>query len=141
VDTHNFIRKVIAFQHERPRRHFEVAVVLKAENYLIGSCGIHISELNNQQGQIGYCYNRHYWGQGYATEAAQALIKFGFDQLSLHRIFAFTDPKNIVSQRVLEKVGMQREGYLQDNQFYKDKWHDSLLYAVVNYEWERFFKA
>ena len=96
-----------------------------------------MSNPDNPEGWIGYSLNRKFWGQGYATEAAEALVKFGFGQLNLHRIFATCDPFNVASARVLEKAGMQREGHFRQHKWVKGKWRDSLLYAILDCEWRR----
>ena len=131
ADTKDFIQKTLATQAEKPRLVFDLAVILKADNILIGACGIRSSNLPNREAAIGYCFHRQFWGKGYATEAAKAVIAFGFQQLGLHRIFATCDPENMGSARVLEKVGMQREGYLREDKLVKGKWRDSLLYAIA----------
>ena len=130
-DTRNFVQRSIASQSEQPRRNFTLAVILKSENNLIGSCGIYLSNPDQQEGFIGYVLNKNLWGKGYATETASALVKFGFKNLKLHRIFATCDPQNLVSARVLEKVGMQKEGCLRQNYWVRGKWRDSLLFAVL----------
>ena len=136
-DTTNFIQRSITAQMEQPRKSYELAIVLKEDDRLIGACGIHVSDRNNREGWIGYCLNRQFWRQGYATETAKALLGFGFDRLCLHRIFATCEPANIVSAQVLEKIGMQHEGHLRENKWAKGKWRDSLLYAILDYEWKR----
>jgi len=136
-ETQNFIRRAIARQQEQPRRGYDLAVVLKSQNMIIGGCGIYVSNMDNREGWIGYVLNHNFWGQGYATEIAKVLLKFGFDELNLHRIFATCEPANIASAHVLEKIGMQREGYLRENKWAKGKWRDSLVYAILNYEWKR----
>jgi len=135
-ESQGFIQRAISRQQEEPRRNYGFAVVLKAEDRLIGGCGIHISNPDDQGGWIGYCFNCHFWGEGYATETARALLSFGFDRLKLHRIFATCDPKNIASARVLEKIGMQREGHLREHKWIRGRWRDSFLYAVLDYEWK-----
>jgi len=137
AETTNFIQQSIAGRNEEPRRNYTLAVVLKAENQLIGGCGIHVSAPDSREGWIGYCLNRRFWGQGYATETAKALLAFGFGHLNLHRIFATCDPGNIGSVRILEKIGMQRERHLRESKWAKGKWRDSLLYAILDYEWKR----
>lgn len=133
--TRGFIRRGMAGQEEFPRRKYELAIVLQAETRLIGGCGIVVSDPDDNGGWIGYCFNRRYWGQGYATEAATALLAFGFAQLGLHRIWATCDPANLASAHVLEKSGMQREGHLREHKWEKGRWRDSLLYAVLEHEW------
>lgn len=64
------------------------------------------------------------------------MITFGFDTLKLHRIYATCDPRNIGSSKVLEKVGMAKEGILRENMLMKDGiWRDSFLYSVLKQEW------
>lgn len=133
-ETKVFIRRSISHQKEKPRRNYTLAIILKAEDRLIGSCGLHVANPDNREGWLGYCLNRHFWGQGYATETAKALLRFGFQQLGLHRIYATCDPANIASVHVLEKIGMQREGHLREHKWAKGRWRDSLLYAILDSE-------
>jgi len=69
------------------------------------------------------------------TEAAQIIVGFGFEELSLHRIYATCDPANVRSAKVMEKLGMRWEGHFREHQFVKGTWRDSLLYAVLEHEW------
>jgi len=140
-DTKQFIQRAITHQKEQPRRNYTLAIVLKPEKRLIGGCGISVSSPENREGWIGYCLNRNFWKQGYATETAKALLRFGFDQLNLHRIFATCDPANIASAHVLEKIGMQREGHFREHKWAKGKWRDSLFYAILDYEWKQLASA
>jgi RimJ/RimL family protein N-acetyltransferase len=132
--TKSFIQRSIAAQKEQPRKNYELAIVLKKDDELIGSCGIHISDPDNREGWIGYCLDRHFWGQGYGTHTAKALLRFGFDELNLHRIFALCDPDNAASAHVLEKVGMQQEGHLRERKLRRGEWHDELLYAILDHK-------
>jgi ribosomal-protein-alanine N-acetyltransferase len=75
------------------------------------------------------------WGHGYAPEAARALLDFGFAALGVHRVWADCDPANAAPIRVLEKLGMRREGHLVENAWIKGAWADSLLYAILDHEW------
>jgi len=136
-DTQNFIRRTIASQQEQPRRNYSLGVILTSQNLLIGGCGIYVSNPDEREGYIGYVFNRNYWGQGYATEAAKALLEFGFRQLNLHRIYATCDPANKASARVLEKTGMQLEGHVREHRWVKEKWRDSLQYAIIDHEWKQ----
>ena len=112
-DTVTFVQKSIASQSEHPRTNYTFAVILKSENRLIGSCGIYLSNLGQREGFIGYVFSKGSWGKGFASETAATLVKFGFNELEFHRIFATCNPENVVSARVLEKIGMQKEGYLR----------------------------
>jgi RimJ/RimL family protein N-acetyltransferase len=132
--TKSYIASVLAGRRASPRRSFELAVTRRADGRLIGGCGFHASDLHNREGWIGYVFRRDSWGQGYATEAARALLALGFDQFQLHRIFATCDPRNHGSAHVLEKIGMQREGHLRENKWLKGSWRDSFLYAILEPE-------
>lgn len=117
-----------------PRPVYYLAVVLRSEDRLIGRCVLDIISDKHREGKLGYALNRHYWGRGYVTEAARALLIFGFATLNLHRIVATCSPDNSASEHVLQKLGMQKEGYLRENKFRRGTWRDSLLYAALSHE-------
>ena len=129
--TKTFLRLARKASTEKPRTKYELAVVLKSGNRLIGGCGIRIKNADLREGDLGYALNRLHWGNGYATETTKALIQFGFSKLKLHRIWATCDTRNKASARVLEKAGMKREGLLRQNVFQKGAWRDSFLYAIL----------
>lgn len=108
--------------------------MLDKENRLIGGVAIRVSN-SNKVGWIGYCLKRSFWNKGYATEATRALLKFGFEYLRLHRVFATCDSVNVASARVLEKAGMKREGHLREFKCVTGQWKDSLIYAMLEQEW------
>lgn len=130
-DTRNFLNESIALNSKNPRLDYELAIIFKEENKLIGGGGIHVSNRENNEGWIGYCYNQDYWGRGLATEAAQALIKFGFEHLELNRIFATTAPGNDGSQNVLKKIGMKHEGCMREHKLVRGAYRDTELFAVI----------
>jgi ribosomal-protein-alanine N-acetyltransferase len=133
-ETEAFIQRALEAQKEKPRHHYTLAITLKVDKKLIGSCGVHVSNPDNREGWIGYCFNKQFWGKGYATETAKTLVEFGLKKLCLHRVFATCDPENTASARVLEKTGMKFEGHIREHKLVKGKWRDSLLYAVINQE-------
>nr|WP_104909899.1 GNAT family protein [Nostoc sp. 'Lobaria pulmonaria (5183) cyanobiont'] len=134
-DTKNFLQTEISLQGEEHHQHFALAVTLKPRKQLIGICRISIQDTDNKIGSIGYCLTQEFWGQGYAPEAVKAVVSFGFQQLDLHRIFANCHPENIASARVMQKIGMQQEGYLREHHWIKGEWRDSWLYAILEHEW------
>ena len=97
----------LAQQQERPRIKFQLAVVLKSSQQLIGDCGIRLKAADAHEGDIGYELSPNYWGHGYATEAARAIVEFGFTRLRLHRIWSWCIAENVGSAHVLQKLGMQ----------------------------------
>jgi [ribosomal protein S5]-alanine N-acetyltransferase len=118
-----------------PRKIYDLAVVLISEDQLIGRCGLGLADPDLAEGMLWYTIHPACWGRGYATEAAQGLVDFGFGELWLHRIWADCDPANVASVRVLEKLGMRREGHLIENAWIKGAWVDSLIYAILDREW------
>jgi RimJ/RimL family protein N-acetyltransferase len=131
-DTAEFLNRVQEFQLQEPRVDYELAVTLKDSGALIGGVGIHITE--PRQAEMGYCLNPQYWRLGYATEAASAMVQFGFRQLGIHRIYATCRPDNIGSASVMKKIGMTYEGHLREHRFFKGKWHDSFQYSILERE-------
>ncbi len=91
---------------------------------------------------LGYVFNRQYWGHGYATEAATAIIAHGFDVLGARRIIAYCNPLNTSSWRLLERVHMRREAtMLQEVYFHTDDagqpiWQDTYVYAMLKQEYD-----
>ncbi len=134
-ESHAYVRGAIADAAEEPRRTYDLAVLLATEGRLIGRCGLGRTEAAPREAVLWYTLHPAAWGRGYGTEAARAVIGFGFRQLELHRIWADCDPENTASYRVLEKLGMRREGHLRENAWVDGAWADSLIYAVLEREW------
>ena len=111
-------------------------MIIKEEDRLIGNCGIRKKTSNLWEADIGYEIATSFCGKGLATEAALALLKFGFDELGLHRISANCIADNLASARVLAKIGMQCEGRLRQNEWMKGRWWDTLVYGILADEWE-----
>jgi hypothetical protein len=78
------------------------------DGQLIGNCGVRLDHRARREGNIGYELNPEYWARGYATEAAWAMLSYGFDHLRLHRFWAQLNADNLASAHVLEKIGMRR---------------------------------
>ena len=134
-ETRAFVARALAGQNEDPRTKHELAIVLRQKGRLIGGCGIRVSAPSDRGADMGYCLHREFWGAGYATEAAEALLAFGFDKLDLHRVMATCDVGNAASARVLEKIGMRREAHFREDSWVRGAWRDSYLYAILEEEW------
>jgi len=114
-----------------PRQVWALAVVRAADDTMVGACELRVDSPAHRRGSLGYTLARDEWGRGYATEAAAALLRFGFTGLGLHKISATCDPANAGSFRVLEKIGMTLEGQLRDHLSVRGEWRDRLLYAAI----------
>ena len=117
--------------HPDPRVEYELAIVLKSQRKLIGGVGMRIKNPAQREADIGYVLGRRYWNQGIITEAARAILEFGFSELGVHRIYATCDAQNLASARVMRKLGMQYEGRMRQNAFEKGRWRDTLLHAIL----------
>jgi ribosomal-protein-alanine N-acetyltransferase len=131
VETRAFLQRVIAQQTAQPRPGYELAVELRENGRHVGGVGFRAGKRND----MGYIFHREVWGRGYATEAARAVLEFGFRELKLHRIIAECDVRNTGSARVMEKLGMRREGCFLKDTFTRGAWRDSYLYAILDTEW------
>ena len=134
-EVKEFVQMFLDQQADTPRLKFQLAVTLQSNQALIGNCGVRMDTVAARQGSIGYELAPVHWGLGYATEAAQTMLAYGFTELGLHRIWAATVPENRGSRRVLEKLGMQLEGRLCEVEYYKGRWWDTLIYAILEDVW------
>jgi len=106
------------------------AITLKSSGDLIGAIGL-VMKKEYQIAEMGYWIGKPYWNHGYCSEAAQEILRFGFQNLALHRIFAQHFARNPASGRVLEKIGMQYEGRLRDQIKKWDQYEDVLIYGML----------
>jgi ribosomal-protein-alanine N-acetyltransferase len=102
---------------------------------VIGLCGIAVLH-GSEQGEIWYLVKPDHWGRGIAQLAAGELLRIGFGEMNLRRMFANCLPENPGSSRVLEKIGLRKECYQVKTLNIHGAWHDSFLYAMLREEWE-----
>ncbi|HVK04705.1 MAG TPA: GNAT family N-acetyltransferase [Armatimonadaceae bacterium] len=121
-------------RRETPRTRYEFAVALPDSDRVIGWLPLLLGR-ENQDAEIGWTLARAYWGRGYGTEAARAVLAFAFETLELHRVWARCQPENAASWRVMEKIGMRREAHFVRSQRVRERWVDSFYYALLAEEW------
>jgi RimJ/RimL family protein N-acetyltransferase len=112
-----------------------VAVDRVSDDTFIGWCTLQRWNPDFRSASLGYCLTDAAWGQGYATEAAQALLQWAFDTLDLNRVQAEADTRNVGSARVLEKLGFVREGTLREDCVVNGEVSDSGVYGLLRREW------
>jgi ribosomal-protein-alanine N-acetyltransferase len=110
-------------------------IELKAEGCLIGTCGYYRWDRNHHHAETGYDLWPDYWAQGLMPEALSALFRYGFGGMELNRIAATTHTENRRSQRVLQKLGFQREGLLREYYFRDGVYNDQILFSLLREEW------
>jgi [ribosomal protein S5]-alanine N-acetyltransferase len=112
------------------------AVALQINHELIGAIGLVINRLFDQA-ELGYWIGRPFWGQGYCTEAGCAILQYGFGDLNINRIYASHFSRNPSSGRVMQKLGMTKEGVLRQHVKKWDKYEDLVMYGLLKREWEK----
>ncbi|UZD74666.1 GNAT family N-acetyltransferase [Bacillus siamensis] len=108
-------------------------VLLKDEKTVIGHIAF-FKYFGGHTYEIGWVFHPAYQGKGYASEAASAVLAFGFNEMKLHRIIATCQPENTASHRVMEKIGMRREGFFKKCIPHENDWWDEYYYAVLEEE-------
>ncbi|HKS49556.1 MAG TPA: GNAT family protein [Amycolatopsis sp.] len=120
-----------------PGRTLSLAVELVETGDLIGDLTLRCTSAEHRSGEIGVVFHPKHHGRGYAAEAATELLRLGFEDLELHRIFGRCDARNVASASLLEGLGMRREAHLLENELVKGEWTDELVYAMLAAEWRR----
>jgi RimJ/RimL family protein N-acetyltransferase len=134
-DVQELVRMLVAYQQESPRTKFQFAVTL--EGRLIGTCGVRRRAADATEADVGMDLAPSCWAQGYAQEAMNAVFRFGFGELKLHRLWAQCIADNEAAVRLVERLGMTREGRLRETTRIAGRWHDSFVYGLLAHEWKR----
>ena len=122
-------------QNAASGREFVFAIIQVDTKKLIGAIGLKVNSAH-QNAELGYWIGKPYWNKGFATEAAQAILNFGFSDLGLERIHAHFLSRNPASGRVMEKLGMQYEGKLRKHIKKWDKLEDIEMYGILRYDYQ-----
>lgn len=133
-DTHGFIQRKLQEQIVKPRKSHDYAITL--DGILIGGGGLTVHDREARVAELGYCLDEPYWGKGIGTEFALEMIRHGFKGMDLNRIFAKCDSRNTGSYRIMEKIGMQREGLHKQDHLIRGTYRDTLIYAILRNEWD-----
>ncbi len=112
-----------------------LGVELAATGQLVGDVVLFFHSRAHRGGEIGYVINPDFEGNGYATEAARALLRLAFDDLGLHRVIGRIDERNEPSAKVLRRLGLRQEARLVHNEFFKGEWSTELDFAMLAEEW------
>jgi RimJ/RimL family protein N-acetyltransferase len=111
-----------------------VAVELQDGTY-VGDAGLfYMAPAEHRSIELGFSFLPAHQGNGYATEAARALVDWAFG-VGFHRVYGRLEPRNTASARVFEKLGMRQEAHLVENEWVKGEWQSELVYAILDREW------
>jgi RimJ/RimL family protein N-acetyltransferase len=128
----HFERRLVA---ELPDEGGWINVAVVHEGRFVGEVGLCLVSTAHRQCEVGYVMRPDAAGQGFATEAAAAMVELCFTGLGAHRVAGRIDARNAASARVLEHLGMRRESHFRENEFVKGEWTDEVVYAITEDEW------
>lgn len=113
--------------------HYTFAIDYLEKDQFIGLISLHVNK-DFSHAELGYWIGKPFWGQGFGTEAVQAMLLFGFHELKLHKIFARAFKENSASWRIMEKNGMIYEGTFKEHVFRMGEYHDVVFYRLLKRE-------
>ncbi|MEQ8399249.1 GNAT family protein [Thalassobaculum sp.] len=113
-----------------------LAVERRDTGAVIGDVNLVWLSRENRQGETGFVLHPDHHGNGFAHEAADVMLRLGFEELGLHRIIGRCDGRNTASTKVMEKLGMRREAHFRQNEIVKGEWSDEIVYALLADEWK-----
>jgi RimJ/RimL family protein N-acetyltransferase len=116
-----------------------LAITLRESGEILGCIGLH-GDFSTGVSELGYWIGAQYWGKGYCTEAARAMVDYGFRALKLCRVHAAHFGQNQASGKVMKKVGMQQEGLRRQHLFRWGEYDDEVLYGMLKAEFDALAK-
>ncbi len=114
---------------------YQLVIIKKENNELIGDVGIHFLDSDKYQAEIGCTLGKNQHGKGYATEALKETINYLINELNKRRIVTSIDPRNIKSIRMVERLGFRKEAHFKESIMMNGEWVDDLVYAILKDEW------
>jgi RimJ/RimL family protein N-acetyltransferase len=135
-DTRAFLTHAMAWATEQPRTRYYLGVETQTGASLLGHVSLKLLNPEIREWEVGWYIQRAMWGKGIATEAARELVNYAFIVLDAHRVVAYCQAANSRSVRVMEKLGMQRDGVLRESLYRNGAWQDEFVYAILDREWE-----
>jgi len=130
-----FVSEMATEPADVPGEWLQIAVALAGDGALVGDCAFVPHADDPRTVEIGFTIAPEHQGRGYAREVVSSLLRYLFEQLGKHRVTASCDPRNVPSVKVLEAVGMRREGHMVESTWAKGEWTDDLLFAILGREW------
>ena len=138
-DSIDQIKRTIAMYKICPIGNLAITIFENENENLIGTVGLfQRSRLSSLTYELGYVLNEKWWGKGYAFEATNTIMNYGFKNFNIQRIEATCVLENYQSSRILEKLGMQREGILRQNLIKNNVIYDGYIYSILRNEWDIF---
>lgn len=135
--TKNYLVHARTDASQDPRIRYRLAVALRPADEVRGRVTLTLLNDSIREWEIGWAIHPKFWGQGLATEAASRLLDFAFHNLRAHRVVAFSHSENLGSIRVMEKLGMHKEGHLRETRRWQDDWADEVVFSMLDWEFKK----
>ena len=114
---------------------FQWGIALKDTDVVVGTVTLFAWNPEHRRAELGFALASRVWNRGYGSEAVRSIVTFAFRELSLHRLEADTDPRNVASLRILEGLGFREEGYMRERYHMNGEPQDAVLIALLRTEW------
>jgi RimJ/RimL family protein N-acetyltransferase len=134
-ETLHSLEEYIRSQHEVPRVQYRLAITIPPSDTVRGLIKLSRQWDVIREWETGWAVHPSEWGRGYAVEAGWYLINWGLHELDIHRVVAFCHTDNLSSVRVMEKLGMHRDGRLRETRWLNGRWWDEYIYSILEKEW------
>jgi len=135
--TEKILEEWVSLQKEEPRKSYVFGIDKNDDNSFVGLIALNLGKANYRTAEVWFKIHKDFWRKGYMTEALTKLLDFGFNNLNLHRIEAGCAVENIASSKVLEKVGMVREGMKRKKLPIRGEWKDNYFYGILEEEFNK----
>lgn len=122
---------------QRPGDTLTLAMMRKDDKALLGHVCLHWSDATAGQGEVRFCLNPTYTGQGFTQEALSAIYDLAFDHFRIHRLFVRCDGRNHHSIKLLQQMGMRLEAHYREHALFQGEWDEELHFAILDREWQR----
>lgn len=119
----------------RENRGVRWGIARRGRKGLIGTCGFYDWNKTARRAEIGYDLDPEYWGQGIMTEALQAVLRYGFEEMGLNRIQAIIDSENVQSMKLVHRLGFKKEGVLRQRSYFGSRFRDDVCFSLLKQEW------
>ena len=133
-EVNDFIQNS-SLEINQPQSWFQLVIIKKSTNEIIGDIGIHFIGNDGFQCEIGCTLSKIHQGKGYATDAMKSTIDFLFNSLNKHRITGSVDPENIESIRLLERLKFRKEAHFKESLLIDGEWVDDVVYSILKKDW------
>ena len=138
-DSIKFVKSILKIYKIFPISNLGIVINENFNETVIGTIGLlQKQRMSLNTYELGFAINENYWGKGYAYEAAISLLKHCFDNYIIQRVEATCMIENIKSYKLMEKIGMKREGILRKYVFKNNYYYDSYMYSILKHEWDNF---